>query len=348
MSGLLPALVVVGAWRVSYSLLGYGAEGSGVYLDPVRSPGAFLVALLQRMPALGASAFLSLPVEPWPFLRPGPLQLLVAVATLLVAALLAVFWRRLRADPLMGFWALGAALAMVPSCATFPHHRLLIVASVGVLAALSRWICHALDAQVRVDRAVAWALVGVHGLLAALIHPLHVGLVRSLGDVAETATRSSLENAAGGTLVVATAPDGLLCGQLPIFYAFSPGPHPARVRCLVVSGVAVQLIREDAHTVILEHPVAFFRRPLDTLFRSRELQLQEGSFVGLSDMRVEVLESGAEGGPRRLRFRFESELPSADQRWVYWTDGRYAPLELPPVGGRLVLPGSSLLDELTR
>ena len=47
-AALVPSGVVVTIWIVAYRLLGYGVEGSGLYIDPVRSPLAYLRALPGR------------------------------------------------------------------------------------------------------------------------------------------------------------------------------------------------------------------------------------------------------------------------------------------------------------
>jgi hypothetical protein len=49
---LVPYGALVVGWRAAYQLMGYGASGSGLYIDPVRDPGRFAFAVVQRAPVL--------------------------------------------------------------------------------------------------------------------------------------------------------------------------------------------------------------------------------------------------------------------------------------------------------
>src|SRR5690606_29669055 len=68
--GLWPYLVVVLAWRLLYDALGYGAVGSGVYLDPGREPATFLAALPDRAAALWLSQWTWIEPERWTLASP--------------------------------------------------------------------------------------------------------------------------------------------------------------------------------------------------------------------------------------------------------------------------------------
>ena len=59
LGALLPYAALVIAWRLAYDHLGYGAIGSGLYIDPGSHPGTFLIALVERWPLLLAGQWLA-------------------------------------------------------------------------------------------------------------------------------------------------------------------------------------------------------------------------------------------------------------------------------------------------
>jgi hypothetical protein len=52
---LCPYAAVAAVWLIVYKVGGYGTEGSGFYVDPLRQPASFLWALFERGPVLPAS-----------------------------------------------------------------------------------------------------------------------------------------------------------------------------------------------------------------------------------------------------------------------------------------------------
>lgn len=49
---LTPAALLIVSWRLCYHALGYGAAGSGLYIDPVRSPLEFARSVFEYVPVL--------------------------------------------------------------------------------------------------------------------------------------------------------------------------------------------------------------------------------------------------------------------------------------------------------
>jgi hypothetical protein len=65
---LLPALLTIGAWRVAYVELGFGAVGSGAYIDPLGDPLAFVAVFPERyvwLLGVSISPPLMVQVPPW-------------------------------------------------------------------------------------------------------------------------------------------------------------------------------------------------------------------------------------------------------------------------------------------
>lgn len=177
-----PGLLTVIAWRMLYNHLGYGALGSGGYLDPIGQPSAFLLALPERYGTLVAMS-VSAP------LIPGmPLSLWVMSGVGVGLALLVFLLSPAsKLGPKLGatrFGVAATALASVPLAASVPVDRLLILASFGVALAcaelLHSWLLR------RRPLAPTWVtiLAGWVGLVHVVI-PIPAGVYVSghLGQV---------------------------------------------------------------------------------------------------------------------------------------------------------------------
>jgi hypothetical protein len=53
------------AYLVMYKLRGFGAYGSGSYVDPVGEPGRFLLSALVRVPVLLSGLVMEVPADLW-------------------------------------------------------------------------------------------------------------------------------------------------------------------------------------------------------------------------------------------------------------------------------------------
>src|SRR5262249_51211466 len=111
---LAPAFAVVVVWRLFWLHAGYGAAGSGAYVDPLASPGAFLTELPLRLTVVLSGQF-SAPPSDLAFLAPPSHRpLLVAIAVLTVALLVWLVVPFMRGDRTCRFWAAGVVLAVLP------------------------------------------------------------------------------------------------------------------------------------------------------------------------------------------------------------------------------------------
>lgn len=152
---LVPALVIVVGWQLLYRHLGYGAFGSGGYIDPAGEPLAFLTALPLRCASL-----LALSVST-PFIPETP-PLLWVVAAVAVGLALLVF--SCSSSSKLGSARFGLAattLACVPLAASIPVDRLLILASFGVALACAEFLDTWLLRRSSLPRTLAAAWVGV-------------------------------------------------------------------------------------------------------------------------------------------------------------------------------------------
>ncbi|HWN67744.1 MAG TPA: hypothetical protein VNM90_08885, partial [Haliangium sp.] len=361
---LLPGALVGVAWAAAYGLLGHGASGSGLYVDPVGEPLRFVGAVVERAPLLvwGQWAFPAADLHGVLSEPAGRVMWLGALGLLVVlAVLLAPLVRR---DRTARFWALGAVLALLPACGTFAANRLLIfvgLGSMGLLAQYLAWL-RAPEAWRRLrHRIVFAALIVVHVVLA----PLGVvGGFQQIGSLARldqqmADTLPADEALRAQRLVIVSSPSALSSMYAFLIHAITERSLPERALILAPTVHALEVRRVDARTLAVRprgglllpagrapdgdeaaQPVFDVRyafQQLDQVFRGPERPFVQGEAIALTGVTIEITELGAHGRPTEIRFRFADPLESPSLRWVTWTEGGYVPFALPAIGSTVTL-----------
>lgn len=329
-TALLPYVAIVVAWRLAYHAGGYGAWGSGFYLDPGREPGAFAAALVTRLPTLLVGLF-ALP----------PSEVLLAAPRALSVALLAgggglVVWIAVRAprDRLTRFWLTGCVLALVPMGATWPNDRLLFFPGIGAMAVVAALIRGP-------HRALGITLFGIHVALAALLLPVRSLSFRLLfGGVQDRAAATLPDD---GEVLVLNAPLFTAPVMGMILRGAQGLPLPQRTVVLSTGLGAVAVARIDDRTLELAPEGGFLTDPMSIALRGPAFPFAVGDQVALAGLRVTIA-SMKDGRPATVRFRFDAPLDDPTRRWVAWQGGGFARVGLPAVGATITIPA---LDPLT-
>ena len=323
-----PYLAVFAAWQVVYRALGYGAHGSGAYLDPVFQPGAFLAEFPRRVVALLASQAALAPASTYSALpRAGQLVLVAAELGVLLLFARLVAWR-VPKSPEVRFFGLGALLALPPATMAFADNRLLILVGWGAFGVVATFLgdlrtSEALPRSLRALRRY-WLVfyLGLSPLLfvfTAVSLPLAARLVRPL-DLGPTL--------ASQTAVLTHIPS-LLTATPWIFSDDATRTRAAHVRVLFSTLGPVAAHREDARTLVLS--MADESRPDPTTFLFRELTrpFHAGDVIDVPGLRAEVLRTGDDGAAREVRFRFDRPLDDPAYRWIGYEGGRFTELTFP-------------------
>ncbi len=343
-ASLGPVLLGLGAWVVFYKLGGFGARGSGLYVDPGTEPLRYLGALRDHLSALWIGTWTPFPADVVSALagHAGLFGLIGATVTLLLGLL---FRPLLRDDRAARFFALGMLLSLIPSAATNPSNRLLLFTSFGALGLVAQ-LAGEMSERPR-GTSSRWATAGLvtllifHLPLEILAAPLHAMAPRQLGDPVFAAVNSfpSPPEVVGQDVYVLNPPDYLLnLSYVPAILHFQHRPLPHRVRGLAAGPVALSVDRPDDRTLILAVREGFLRGPLGRLFRSEVRPLHPGDRVDLPGVTAHVLEVTADGAPSHVEFRFDRPLEDSKLRFLIWKGDGYAPFVLPSVGETVEIP----------
>jgi hypothetical protein len=346
-----PATVLALAYLGVYKALGYGAQGSAMYLDPMGEPGRYLVAALGRVPALIAG-LLGAPVDLWG-LSPGSRPVLVGVGLVglaLLGLLLRSAWPGLSEEERRHcrWLAAGAGLSLLPVASTLPMGRVLLVPGLGASALLSVVLLHAWRSR----RQQGWSRRGAvvtggvlalfHLVLAPLSWPAMAMMIRQFGASTEELARKAgrevdFARLPSQRVVVLDARDIGVALYTPVLWALQGQPLPRSWWPLSVTPRTPVFTRTGPASIELELPEGhFLTSDAEQSIRGPQHVLGVGAKVTLEGMTVTVLAAEAEG-PTRLGFTFDVPLEDPSLVFLRSREGGLRRFTPPPVGTRLEL-----------
>jgi hypothetical protein len=356
----LPMIALGLCYVVVYKLLGYGANGSGAYVDPSRDPLDFLHAVAVRVPVLCSALLLGLPAEIGYLTTAARAPL--AVAGVLAVGLLA--WHapkaaaRLSSDEKRHLrWLLaGGFAALLPAAATTPAGRLLTVPSVAGFALVAVALLQAEGCaeggpwwrgiSQRGERWLKGWLTVAHGVVAPLVFIAASVLASGLQARWDAVLRDPvLTAAAGKTAVWPVPPDPFVGFYAPVALAAHDLPRPRRWWSLTMALLPCRMHRTAADALELE-PLggALVHSEIEQLMHSPTATFRPGDQVAIPGLQTTVLAVDRDGFPTRVGFRFDRPLDDGEFHWFTWRDGRPAKLPLPAVGqSRIVERAPGLL-----
>jgi len=370
---LIPCALIGVIWWLTYKGLGYGAVGSGWYIDPAADPAQFLQLFVTRAPLLLC----------WQWLVPSDLQwelspevahfLWLAALGLLViiAVALAPLVRR---DRVARFWALGMILSILPACAAYPADRLLFYVGIGGMGLLAQLIASVVR---KVDgapiaawrRLPTWAICVVLAIVHLVLAP--VALARTAGyfkkyshvltraaDTLPTDPAARLQ-----TVLIVNTPTYALFTYSTLTRLMYGEPYLCRTLVLGSGSCTMELSRPDERTLVIR-PEGGYLAPvgggrlvqeaerllfdqrrafltLDRLYRDTT-PMRVGQRVNLIGVTAEITAITDDGRPAEVAFRFAMKLENRLFRWMQWKNGSYVPFALPAVGETIILPAAMI------
>jgi hypothetical protein len=372
LASVLPGVAVIVTWYAVYAGLGYGAFGSGVYIDPGHEPGRFAAALLERAPLQLLAQWAFPPTDMWVWFSADLARGIWLGSVALLALLAAMLGPLLRVDRRARFFAVGMLLALVPNCTTIPNDRLLILVGLGAMGLLAQLIGALGEHAAFLPRSRIWlAPARVFGVVLILIHGVAapVFLVgrtvghRDQGGLLQELAGFLPEDAAVAErrLVMVNAPSALWGPFVRIAGQESGRVLPGRIRLLATGVRPLSIRRSDAQTLVIRPAggylapartppqdtcesvppisLAYLLQRADLVFRGEGYPVRLGERVRLTGLAIEVTEVTGDGRPAEAAFRFDVALDAPALLWLRWTADGCAPFEVPPVGQTVALPG---------
>ncbi len=362
LAAFLPATALVLVYLAAYKTMGYGASGSGFYIDPIGEPWSYLSKAPGRMSALFGAKLLGFAADLWAvgsFIR--PLAVLSGLAGVgLVVAILKAHWSLVTAGErrLLSWMVPGAVLSILPVAATVPTSRLLLVPSVGVCALLAVvlhawWQARKAVAVPRWEAVACWFLVAVHLVVPVAVWTGTSVVFSVVGRKMERDALSPQTDAAmagASRFVLLVAPDPMVNVYVPIIRAVtrhesmpdswlivSPSPFPHRVRRTAPNRLEVEIVGGSLGSQLA-----------DFLFSNGEHPFRAGHKVALAGATITVLEA-SEVGPTKMAVEFDRPLEDPALRFLSAKNGYLERMPLPAVGETMEIPAQrSLISSLGR
>jgi hypothetical protein len=352
---LLGYLGIVLIWRAIYAHGGYGAVGSGLYVDPAIDPAEFLRLGVPRFLVLSLALFAAPWSDLWelyPVLAPTLKPALLGLACIVLAALCAAGLPALRTRPTARFWFAGCLGSFIPLCATFPHDRLLLGPSIGGAAFLAEVIEHTLSGvSLRPSRAAAASvLLVVHLLVAPVLCGFRAATVGSLDDLlrAQNSTLPSSPSVRGQTLVLLNPPLDPFAAYLSPYRELHQIPRPRALYWLATGVSELRVSALDDHTLSIRPREGYLWSSSQRMLRSpapgrddwsTPLELRQATFT--------VSKVTADGRPEEVQVRFKKDLQDRTLIFMRWAGPGYVEFTPPKPGGSVVIPAVDLLSALS-
>lgn len=319
------ALGVTAVWRIGYVLGGYGALGSGTYIDPLSAPLAFLRVAPERL----LMQALSLVGPPELLVHPAvPLALRAVLWALGVVALVLVF-RTLRDWSLRG-WALGAMLCLAPLVSSVPQPRLLGFVVLGLAPLVARALVSGWSRGVRGRLGVG--VVALHQLVlgplvvTGALDGLRPSDISAFGEPGTT-----LGDLEGRNLFLLNQSTYATAKMLVAVRTERGLSMPAFAWALGV-GDDVTITREGCCTVVVSSPTGLFRERWAAMYRGPQVPFQEGDVVKTLSFEAQVRDVTSWGYAKEVAFVMTGPLRSPQFVFARWNGRDYqvvSPREIP-------------------
>ncbi len=364
LGALAPLVVVTLGWRVVYNVLGYGATGGGFYVDPVREPWRYVLAVLDRLPFLLAGQWTSLPPEFCGMLSGAPKQVLWGALLSLTVALPAVLWPLLRENRRARFWLVGMYASAVPICATVPMSRALVFVAVGAFGLIAE-LAGGWRPMAGWTPRFGWRRVLVSGLVigALATHVPWAAVRRAMAPSVTARLERRMDKTMalgllwwwrGEDLVLVNAPNPAAFLYDPFRNAYHGRLLPGGVRTLAPAFGPLEVVRTQPQRLVVRalsqglldcpsyaglHFVFFYRALCEV--RGSDQPMQPGQRIVLPRMTVEVMRVDERGLPVEAAFDFAVPLEDPSLQWIYWDWRRrdYVVFPVPKIGATVTLAG---------
>jgi hypothetical protein len=364
------AVIALFAYGMLRSALGFGARGSGMYIDPVAEPAAFLREAILRLPVLVSDLVFALRSNWWSGGYPWAAQLAAVVGLppvwaqdfrLLrtwhelagvpaIAAAVWVAWSAQRSQPRLRFVALGLPLSLLPALGSLPESRLLLPSVLGWSILLAQLAADGVK-RLRVTRNVdVYAQLGAATALAVLeaLSCLHYTteetdvMPRLAHAVRQSILAPELDPVLRGArramLVAAVDPTTTI--YIPLVRRWHGRPGPERCQLLLSAYSSMRLARLSARSFRLERLERYYTPPdlyARVFDREPPRAGQRFDTAGFSA----IVERVVDGMPVQVRYELDIVLDDPAAVLLTQTVSGLRPLAFPPIGQSVVVPAAA-------
>jgi len=235
MASLLPYGIIVTLWSLIYNRLGYKVVNSGLYLDPCRDFGRFIVEFPQRFIMILYTQFALPDAVLCNFMTPFWSIVCLLFAAIVLAFIARVLWPFIRTNRVAQFFTLGMVLSALPVCMTLPSGRMLFFVGFGGMGLIALFLANLFEIKRKHVCAhpfgkASWCTICYHSSFPCadpsstrFAFPYFMGRPNVLA--AKTVPEPLVENE---RLVFVNVPSSLMMTYLPYIRESLGNPVPAK------------------------------------------------------------------------------------------------------------------------
>lgn len=339
---IAPYGVIGIVWLGARGVLGYGAEGSGHYVDPANLT-EFVAIVAERYWRLITGLFWSLPPE-FAALTGDLLPTVVAVFGFALTAV--ILLPLLAVNSLARFFLLSIVLLLLPVCATSPHSRLLICAGVALAGLIGLYFGERRQQKSLAAATTTQKLAPVLSLLLIISLLVLSPLLKTVSSVAmklamdgalnKGATQLAIEPTNQDKIhVVLNPPLSSVAGYIQGVRAYQGLPVAKAVIPLASAIGNIEFTMLSETSFRLQSEQGLYEANQESLLRAPSRPLAPGDSVSVAGMMATVITIADNGAPSTVEF----QLPTGTSQYVFhlWHGGNPVKCKLPSPGTHFTL-----------
>lgn len=368
---LIPGLILIVLWRLTYNSLNHGVMDCGAIIDPGRTPIVFLRAVLERAPVL-LMGQMGLGQPDIYGMSSPELQFKLLITSVLGAITVGMLLIPvLRSSCKARFYCLGMVLAILPICATLPSSRNLMFVAIGGFGLVAQFFAVLVQKanclyRQRPFKIAAWTMallfLVLHVPVAALSRIPQPQMARMMTTylIPQIPTDSIPIPLDDKDIVIINSPNPFCLFYTSLVWEHRNKTLPKSIRALSPSFGALEVERPSANTLIIRAKgQSLFAYESSSYFGEIHLyekinkicyanwdHLHPEHTQRLSNVSIQVNQVDQTGAPKEVTFSFDVLLEDASLVWIEYdhNSSRYRPFIMPEVGKKLELIGPRKLS----
>jgi len=329
---LVPYAAIGVVWASIYVISGFGTAHSGFYRNPLSTVSSCIEAMASWVVLMG-SAFGGPPADIYAFLPPSLGSVHLAIAAALILAIAGYGVRPNASHAHVRFFAIGSALALVPSLGSaLPQDRLLLIAHLGTAGIIGEFLAAYLQSSAKprvLERVVAVLFFVLHLVVAPLLLPLRIS--SELTNLSNLFDRPAMMEPRSTTkLIVFVNPPIPI---IPVYFSVlhpDPNPDPKVSSILLAPGLpGFAWSRESDRTLVVQGSSSLLTTKFDYLVRAPEEPMHRGQRIHVRGVVVEVREVDEQSHPTEVAFTFDRSVDDETIEFIVWR-GTTLGSEAPP------------------
>ncbi len=347
---LIPYIIVGFIWWMLYKSTGFGAYGSGLYIDPGQEPLQWIVAIIERAPILLLGQLGYLPPF-YMFFLPEQLQKIWVFAIIFIFFVFLLMIPMIRRNITSRFWVIGMLFALLPVCATIPDTRLLLFVSLGGMGVISQFFYHWFKKSGWLrDRLYKNVLARIFLALFVIIHLIIAPLLMQKiirfdqylpnpNTINHSITYYVFTPDSENEILVCINPvSSFLVQNIRILRQENGLPVHMWTRSLADCNQPISVTRVDEKTLVLQPKNGFIFSMPDKMVRGSSHPMKVSEKVVLYGMTAEVLSITEDNRPEKVKFTFDVPLEDKQLKFVEWRYDMFVEFQLPAIGTTVILP----------